>query len=405
MTNTYINRHSTTPVKVGSVTIGGKAPIAIQAMTNTLTQQADLTIMQILQLYQAGAELVRIAIDTEEAAEKVRHIRQQLNQAQCFVPLIGDFHYNGHILLQKYPGCAKALDKYRINPGNVDTKNSDNDAFDAIVKLAKKYKKPIRIGANSGSVSQLYLKRLQTEHPDWDQKTIKKEALIQSTLDGAKRAERLGLKANQIILSCKVNDISSLHDIYRKLAKRCHYALHLGLTESGPGIPGIIASSIGIGGLLQEGIGDTIRTSITPDAQSGDRTLEVKVSEDILQTLGIRYFKPQLITCPGCGRTQAHVFEQLVFDVKKMINQRNLFFKKHLKSRPLKIAIMGCVVNGPGESEQADIGLYLNANHSSASVFINHEKSITLKGDDIAYQFVKLLEETITPKKKRSFII
>jgi (E)-4-hydroxy-3-methylbut-2-enyl-diphosphate synthase len=344
MNNGY-KRHQTHSVLIGDVIIGGKAPIVIQAMTNTLTQEVDKTVAQIIALSQAGAELVRLAINTEAAAKSVYSIRQQLNQRQCHVPLIGDFHYNGHHLLTKYPDCAKALDKYRINPA------------------------------------------------------LTEKALLQSVLQSAKRAEELGLKSNQIVLSCKVSHVPALIRLYQRLAESCAYPLHLGVTESGPDIQGVVSSSVGIGTLLHQGIGDTIRTSVTPGDLLQDRTAEVKVSQAILQSLELRHFKPTLITCPGCGRTNRDAFEKLVADVKRALDQKNVMWKNNPRWCALKIAVMGCVVNGPGESEQADIGLYLNAGASSATVYIDHKKVQVLKGDHIADQLMSLLESIMHASK------
>jgi (E)-4-hydroxy-3-methylbut-2-enyl-diphosphate synthase len=388
-------RHKTFKVQVGQVSIGADAPIAVQSMTNTPTQDVDATADQIIQLYRSGAELVRITVNTEAAAQSVPKIKEKLLQHQCNVPLIGDFHYNGHILLDKYPACAQTLDKYRINPGNVDAKHNDNKAFDAIVTLAKHYKKPIRIGANSGSVSETMFDQLKIKHPTATDTMLLEEALVQSVLQSAKRAVELGMRDDQIILSCKVSSIPLLINIYQRLAKHSHYALHLGVTESGPGTQGIVSSSVGIGILLQQGIGDTIRTSITP-TKGQERTEEVKVSCAILQSLNLRHFKPTLITCPGCGRTDKTIFEKLVFEVQKTLDENNLSFQKFPNFHRLKIAVMGCVVNGPGESQHADIGLYLHTQGTLATVFAQHKKVATLKGQDIAQQFIALIKKLLS---------
>lgn len=394
-----IKRHKTFPITVGSLTIGGDAPIAIQSMTNTPTDETTATVDQIMQLYQAGAELVRITVNTEAAAKSVVKIKEKLNAYQCHIPLIGDFHYNGHKLLEKYSDCAQILDKYRINPGNVDRKNNDNTAFDSIIALAKKHQKPIRIGANSGSVSEAFMEQLATKYASFSKTQLLEEALFQSAIQSANRAKQLGLTENQIILSCKVPHIPMLVKIYQRLANESHYALHLGVTESGPGTQGTVSSSVGMGILLQQGIGDTIRTSITPSPEQ-DRTEEVKISQTILQSLELRYFKPKLITCPGCGRTNKIIFEKLVSAVQKAIDKDIASFKKYPNFYRLTIAIMGCVVNGPGESQHADIGLYLNSNGICAHVFAQHKKITTLQGNDIADQFIRLLKTFIDTQSK-----
>lgn len=391
MKTNMIKRHQTFPVTIGSLTIGGQFPIAIQSMTNTPTEEVDATVDQIIQLYQAGAELVRITVNTEGAANSVVKIKNKLKAYQCNVPLIGDFHYNGHKLLEKYSKCAQVLDKYRINPGNVNVKNANNTAFDSIIRFAKKYQKPVRIGGNSGSVSEAFLNQLATKYPSFSEEKLLEEALFQSVIQSAQRAKQLGLAENQMILSCKVTQVPMLIRIYQRLAENSHYALHLGVTESGPGIQGAVSSSIGIGTLLQKGIGDTIRTSITP-LPGQSRTEEIKISQAILQSLELRYFKPTLITCPGCGRTNESIFEKLVSDVQHAIDKNMASFKQHPDFHRLKIAIMGCFVNGPGESQHADIGLYLNSNSTTAIVFAQHKKIATLHGNNIADQFIQLLK-------------
>jgi len=397
-TKITMKRHKTIPVKIGNIIIGGDAPIVVQTMTDTPTANVSQTVEQIKLLHEAGAELVRLTVNTEEAAKAVPEIRRHLNEQQRFVPLIGDFHYNGHLLLTHYPECAKTLDKYRINPGNVGSKETKDDHFDAIIKIAIKYDKPVRIGANGGSIDQVLLEKLvfQNTHQKLglSHEEMVEEALISSVVESAKRAEYLGLPANKIILSCKVSDASSLIRLYRKLSKRCHYALHLGLTESGSGTQGLVASSIAIGVLLEQGIGDTIRVSITPGLKE-NRTKEVIISQQILQALNLRHFMPQIISCPGCGRTCRKPFQQLVSEVQTYVQQKMPEWKHYKNISELKIAVMGCIVNGPGESKHANIGISLPGTTGNIAVVYADKKKIATLQKNIKEEFLKLLEQYV----------
>jgi len=402
--------HKTVSVKVGNIIIGGGTPIVVQSMTDTLTADVAQTVEQIKLLHEAGSELVRMTVNTEEAAQAVPEIRHHLNQQNCFVPLIGDFHYNGHLLLNQYPECAKILDKYRINPGNVGSSQTSCDHFESIIRVAIKYNKPVRIGANGGSIDTVLLEKLAFQNAKQKLKLsheeLVEETLITSVIENAKKAESLGLPANKIILSCKVSDTLSLIRLYRKLSQRCHYALHLGLTESGSGTQGLVASSIAIGILLEQGIGDTIRVSVTPGINE-NRTKEVIIAQQILQALNLRHFMPQIISCPGCGRTDRKKFQQLVSDVQAYVDQRYPAWKQSRKAKDegsIKIAVMGCVVNGPGESKHANIGISLpGTNENAAVVYADQKKMVTLK-ENIKEEFFKLLEAYMcqSPIKKNS---
>lgn len=394
-------RRQTVAVKVGAVTIGGGAPIVVQSMTNTDTADAVATVKQIQQLATAGSELARITVNNEAAARKVMPIREKLDALGCRVPLVGDFHYNGHELLAKFPDCAQALAKYRINPGNVGFGRKKDRQFAMMVETAIEYGKPVRIGVNWGSLDQALATRLMDENAQraepWDAERVMQEALLVSALSSAARAEDLGLPKDKIILSCKVSGVQQLIAAYRELARRCDYALHLGLTEAGMGSKGIVASTAALGVLLQEGIGDTIRISLTP-APGGDRAQEVIVAQEILQTMGLRAFTPQVTACPGCGRTTSSVFQELADDIQQHIRKRMpVWREKHPGVENLNLAVMGCVVNGPGESKHADIGISLPGTGEApvAPVFIDGEKAMTLRGDNIALAFRDLVEDYI----------
>ena len=394
-------RRQTVAVKVGAVTIGGGAPIVVQSMTNTDTADAVATVKQIQQLAAAGSELARITVNNEAAARKVMPIREKLDALGCRVPLVGDFHYNGHQLLAKFPDCAQALAKYRINPGNVGFGRKKDRQFAMMVETAIEYGKPVRIGVNWGSLDQALATRLMDENAQraepWDAERVMQEALLVSALSSAARAEDLGLPRDKIILSCKVSGVQQLIEAYRELARRCDYALHLGLTEAGMGSKGIVASTAALGVLLQEGIGDTIRISLTP-APGGDRAQEVVVAQEILQTMGLRAFTPQVTACPGCGRTTSSVFQELADDIQQHIRKRMpVWREKHPGVENLNLAVMGCVVNGPGESKHADIGISLPGTGEApvAPVFIDGEKAMTLRGDNIAVAFRDLVEDYI----------
>jgi len=400
-------RLNTVGVKVGNCIIGGENPIVVQSMTNTDTADAESTATQVKQLADAGSELVRITVNTEDAASQVMRIREILDSKGCDVPLIGDFHYNGHTLLSKYPECAQALAKYRINPGNVGFGKKKDVQFSTMIDKAIEYDKPVRIGVNWGSLDQELLTGLmdenaKTENPK-DTDEVMQEALIISALSSAERAEELGLAKDHIVLSCKVSGVQKLISVYRDLAKRSDYALHLGLTEAGMGSKGIVASTAAIGVLLQEGIGDTIRISLTPDP-GGDRSREVIVAQEILQTMGLRSFTPQVTACPGCGRTTSTVFQELAGKIQSYVrNQMPAWREKYHGVEDLSLAVMGCVVNGPGESKHSDIGISLpgTGEAPSAPVFIDGKKFTTLKGDNIAGDFQKIIDEYIEQRYRQ----
>ena len=398
---TPLTRRQTVAVKVGDVTIGGGAPIVVQSMTNTDTADAVATVKQIQQLAAAGSELARITVNNEAAARKVMPIREKLDALGCRVPLVGDFHYNGHQLLAKFPDCAQALAKYRINPGNVGFGRKKDRQFAMMVETAIEYDKPVRIGVNWGSLDQALATRLMDENAQraepLDAESVMQEALLVSALSSAARAEELGLPRDKIILSCKVSGVQQLIAAYRELARRCDYALHLGLTEAGMGSKGIVASTAALGVLLQEGIGDTIRISLTPEP-GGDRAQEVIVAQELLQTMGLRAFTPLVTACPGCGRTTSSVFQELADDIQQHIRKRMpVWREKHPGVENLNLAVMGCVVNGPGESKHADIGISLPGTGEApvAPVFIDGKKAMTLRGDNIASAFRDLVEDYI----------
>lgn len=383
------------------VTVGGDAPVRVQSMTNTDTVDAIGTAIQVKELALAGSEMVRITVNTPEAAQAVPHIREQLDRMGVDVPLIGDFHYNGHTLLTSYPACAEALSKYRINPGNVGKGDKRDKQFGQMIEVAMRWNKPVRIGVNWGSLDQELLASLMDENSrraaPWDAKPVMYEALITSAIDSARRAQDMGMDGNQIILSCKVSGVQDLIAVYRELAKRCDYALHLGLTEAGMGTKGTVASSVALGILLQEGIGDTIRVSLTP--QPGEaRTQEVVIASEILQALGLRTFVPSVTACPGCGRTTSTTFQELAKQIDDFLRaQMPVWREKYPGVETLKVAVMGCIVNGPGESKHADIGISLpgTGEAPAAPVFIDGEKRMTLRGSQIAQDFQKVVETYI----------
>lgn len=379
------------------VLIGGGAPVVVQSMTNTDTADAIGTAIQIKALARAGSELVRITVNTPEAAAAVPAIREQLDRMDVNVPLVGDFHYNGHLLLADYPECAKALSKYRINPGNVGKGAKRDKQFAQMIEAACQYDKPVRIGVNWGSLDQDLLARIMDENAEraqpWTTQQVMYEALITSAIENAQRAEALGLPGDHITLSCKVSGVQDLIAVYRELSKRCDYPLHLGLTEAGMGSKGIVASTAALSVLLQEGIGDTIRVSLTPEP-GGDRTKEVVVAQEILQTMGLRKFAPMVIACPGCGRTTSTVFQDLADKIQSFLREQMPIWKKTYPGvEEMNVAVMGCIVNGPGESKHANIGISLPGTGESpaAPVFIDGQKSMTIRGEHIAEEFQKIV--------------
>ena len=399
-----LDRRHSVPVKVGSVIIGGCNPIVVQSMTNTDTADADATIKQIQELVAAGSELVRLTVNTNEAAAEVVKIREKLDVLGCYVPLVGDFHYNGHKLLRDYPECAQALDKYRINPGNVGFGKKKDNQYAFMIEQAIKYDKPVRIGVNWGSLDQELLTKMMDENAKqttpMEADKVMQEALIVSALKSAERAVELGLPKDHIVLSCKVSGVQKLISVYRDIAQRCDYALHLGLTEAGMGSKGIVASTASLGVLLQEGIGDTIRISLTPEPD-GDRCNEVIVAQEILQTMGLRSFTPLVTACPGCGRTTSTVFQELAGNIQDYVrSQMPIWREKYVGVEDMNLAVMGCIVNGPGESKYADIGISLpgTGENPSAPVFVDGEKTVTLKGDNIAEDFKKIVDDYVKNK-------
>lgn len=373
--------------------VGGDAPVVVQSMTNTDTADAVATAIQIKDLARAGSELVRLTVDRPEAAAAVPYIRDQLDKMGIDVPLVGDFHYNGHTLLTEYPDCAAALSKYRINPGNVGKGAKRDTQFAQMIEVAAKHDKPVRIGVNWGSLDQALLARIMDENAarenPWTAQAVMYEALITSAIENAVRAEELGLARDKIILSCKVSGVQDLIAVYRELGKRCDYPLHLGLTEAGMGSKGIVASTAALSVLLQEGIGDTIRISLTPEP-GGDRTKEVVVGQEILQTMGLRKFTPMVIACPGCGRTTSTVFQELADDIQTYLREQMPEWKKTYPGvEAMNVAVMGCIVNGPGESKHANIGISLPGTGESpaAPVFVDGQKVATLRGDNIVSEF------------------
>jgi len=399
-----INRRNSVGVKIGSVVVGGCHPIVVQSMTNTDTADADATAKQVQQLAAAGSELGRITVNTEDAAAQVATIRKKLDDVGCLVPLVGDFHYNGHKLLSNYSECADALAKYRINPGNVGFGRKKDNQFATMVEKAIEYDKPVRIGVNWGSLDQELLATMMDDNAKLpnplDIDDVMREALIVSALKSAERAEELGLQRDHIILSCKVSGVQKLISVYRDMASRCDYALHLGLTEAGMGSKGIVASTAAMGVLLQEGIGDTIRVSLTPEP-GGNRSNEVIVAQEILQTIGLRSFTPLVTACPGCGRTTSTVFQELADNIQAYVrSQMPVWRDKYHGVEEMNLAVMGCVVNGPGESKHADIGISLpgTGEAPSAPVFIDGKKTTTLRGENIAEEFRKIVDDYVENK-------
>jgi (E)-4-hydroxy-3-methylbut-2-enyl-diphosphate synthase len=394
-------RRRSVPVMVGTVKVGGDAPIVVQSMTNTDTADVTSTTKQVAELARAGSELVRITVNTDEAAAAVPHIRDRLEALGVRVPLIGDFHFNGHKLLKAHPACAEALTKYRINPGNVGRGAKRDPQFADMVEAALKYGKCVRIGVNWGSLDQDLLTRMMDENANApapkDAKEILHEAMVASALLSAEHAEKLGLGHDRIILSCKMSGVQDLIDVYTRLAGRCDYPLHLGLTEAGMGSKGIVASTAALSVLLQQGIGDTIRISLTPEP-GGYRTREVIVAQEVLQTMGLRAFLPLVAACPGCGRTTSTYFQQLAQDIQSYIRHQMPEWKRAYEGvETMQVAVMGCVVNGPGESKHANLGISLpgTGEHPVAPVYIDGEKSVTLKGDTIGADFQKLLDDYV----------
>jgi len=376
-----------------TVWVGGDAPVVVQSMTNTDTADAIGTAIQIKELARAGSEIVRLTVDTPAAAAAVPAIREQLDRMEVDVPLVGDFHYNGHLLLRDYPDCAQALSKYRINPGNVGQGAKRDTQFAQMIEIAAKYNKPVRIGVNWGSLDQSLLARIMDENAaranPWSAQAVMYEALITSAIENAVRAEEVGLARDKIILSCKVSGVQDLIAVYRELARRCDYPLHLGLTEAGMGSKGIVASTAALSVLLQEGIGDTIRISLTPEP-GGDRTREVVVGQEILQTMGLRKFTPMVIACPGCGRTTSTVFQELADNIQTFLREQMPEWKKTYPGvEAMNVAVMGCIVNGPGESKHANIGISLPGTGESpaAPVFVDGQKFATLRGERIVDEF------------------
>ena len=397
-------RHKTHAVKVGSVTMGGDAPVVVQSMTNTDTADVDATVRQIAELYEAGSEIVRMTVDRPEAAAAVPRIREKLLAKGLDVPLVGDFHYIGHVLLRDHPACAEALDKYRINPGNVGFGEKQDRNFSMMIETALRHDKPVRIGVNWGSLDQALLTRLMDENArsqaPKDVREVMHEAMVVSALQSAQRAEELGMAPEKIVISAKVSEVQDLIAVYRMLAQRCSYALHLGLTEAGMGDAGVIASTAGLAVLLQEGIGDTIRVSLTPEPGQ-PRTREVHVAQQILQALGLRAFTPSIIACPGCGRTTSTRFQELARDIAAFVREKTPEWRRRYPGfEQLQLAVMGCIVNGPGESKHADIGISLpgTGETPAAPVFIDGRKVTTLRGEDLAGQFRTIIEDYVAER-------
>jgi len=400
-----VPRRMTRPVQVRwgdhAIQIGGQAPVVVQSMTNTDTTQAIATAIQVKQLAQAGSELVRITVNTPQAAQEVPAIREQLDCMQVPVPLVGDFHYNGHKLLAHYPECAQALSKYRINPGNMGGGKKRDDNFAQMIEIACRYDKPVRIGVNWGSLDHELMARKMDENSrrarPWPAQAVLRDALVVSAISNAQRAEELGLAPNNIVLSCKVSAVQDLIAVYQNLAARCDYPLHLGLTEAGMGSKGIVASTAALAVLLQQGIGDTIRISLTPEP-GGERVREVLVAQEILQTMGLRAFTPQVVACPGCGRTSSTVFQTLADTIQTYLRQQMPDWKTRYPGvENMHVAVMGCVVNGPGESRHADIGISLPGTGEvpTAPVFIDGKRTVTLKGDTIAQEFQAIVKDYV----------
>ena len=405
-----IPRRSSVGVRVGTVMLGGGAPIVVQSMTNTDTVDDLATAEQVAQLARAGSELVRITVNSMEAASAVPGIRARLDDMGCHVPLVGDFHFNGHKLLTSYPECAKALAKFRINPGNVGHGKKRDEQFATLIETACKYDKPVRIGVNWGSLDPEMLARIMDKNAassnPQDAKYVMREALITSALESAAKAEDIGLKRNKIVLSCKVSGVQDLIMVYRELAARCDYALHLGLTEAGMGSKGIVASTAALAVLLQEGIGDTIRISLTPEP-GGTRSREVIVAQEILQTMGLRAFVPLVAACPGCGRTTSTYFQELAESIQAYVRDEMIVWRQQYEGvENMTLAVMGCVVNGPGESKHANIGISLpgSGENPVAPVFVDGQKTVTLKGDNIANEFRQIVDNYVSEKYPRKAV-
>ena len=395
------HRRKSIPVKVGNVTVGGGAPVMVQSMTNTDTADIEATARQTAELARAGSEVVRITVDRNESAKAVPHIRDMLDRWNVNVPLVGDFHYNGHTLLNDHPACAEALAKYRINPGNVGFGEKKDRNFSMMIETALKFDRPVRIGVNWGSLDQAMLTDLMDRNArsaePQDAREVMHEAIVQSGVLSAERAVELGLGKDKIIISAKCSEVQDLIAVYRLIAERCDYALHLGLTEAGMGSKGIVASTAALAVLLQEGIGDTIRISLTPDP-GGDRTREVIVAQEILQTMGLRAFAPMVIACPGCGRTTSTVFQELAQDIQTYVRERQTDWRRDYPGfENLQLAVMGCIVNGPGESKHADIGISLPGTGElpAAPIFIDGKKAMTLRGENISGQFQAIVEDYV----------
>jgi (E)-4-hydroxy-3-methylbut-2-enyl-diphosphate synthase len=404
-----MKRRTSRQVAVGGVRIGGGAPIVVQSMTNTDTEDAQATARQVEALARAGSELVRITVNTPEAAAQVPRIRDLLDSRGCAVPLIGDFHYNGHKLLTQYPDCAQALAKYRINPGNVGRGARRDEQFATLIECAIRYAKPVRIGVNWGSLDPELLAQLMDENAQLkepkDSPEVMREAVIRSALDSARQAEAWGLPAERIVISCKMSQVQDLITVYRALAGRCAYALHLGLTEAGMGSKGIVASTAALAVLLQEGVGDTIRISLTPEP-GGDRTREVVVAQEILQTMGLRAFTPMVSACPGCGRTTSTVFQELADKIQTYLREQMPVWKSAYPGvEEMRVAVMGCVVNGPGESKHAHIGISLPGTGEApvAPVFIDGKKKATLRGENLTADFLQMIEQYVQQRYPSRF--
>jgi len=399
-----MKRRQSRAVRVGGVVIGGGAPIVVQSMTNTDTADVSATVAQVAELARAGSELVRITVNTPEAAAQVARIRERLDVTGCHVPLVGDFHYNGHKLLAQFPDCARALAKYRINPGNVGKGTKRDEQFATMIECAIKYGKPVRIGVNWGSLDPELLARMMDENARLaapkDATDVMREAVIRSALESARQAEEWGLPAERIVISCKMSQVQDLITVYRELGSRCDYALHLGLTEAGMGSKGIVASTAAMAVLLQEGIGDTIRVSLTPEP-GGARSREVQVAQEILQTMGLRAFTPMVSACPGCGRTTSTYFQELAQKIEAYLrNQMPVWRAAHPGVEEMRVAVMGCVVNGPGESKHANIGISLPGTNEVpvAPVYVDGRKTVTLKGERIAEEFQAIVENYVREK-------
>ena len=402
--NSFAQRRLSVGVQVDSTTIGGDAPVVVQSMTNTDTVNVTATTAQVAALARAGSELVRITVNSSEAAKAVPVIRGKLDEMGCSVPLVGDFHFNGHKLLTENPDCAKALSKYRINPGNVGQGKKRDEQFATLIETACKYDKPVRIGVNWGSLDPQMLVRIMDENAKSsdprDAKYVMREALITSALESAAKAEEIGMSRNRIVLSCKVSGVQDLIAVYRDLAARSNYALHLGLTEAGMGSKGIVASTAALAVLLQEGIGDTIRISLTPEP-GGDRTREVIVAQEILQTMGLRAFVPLVAACPGCGRTSSTYFQELAESIQSYVRDQMIEWREQYEGvENMSLAVMGCVVNGPGESKHANIGISLpgSGENPVAPVYVDGQKTVTLKGDNIAAEFRQIVDQYVQEK-------